>query len=245
MKNNSAISLFIPCLVDQIIPEIGIAMVKILRYLKYECIYDERQTCCGQPAFNTGNRKESLKVAGQFIDVFKDAEIVVAPSGSCVSMIRNYYPNLFSKHEKLSQAMQVSKKVFEFSEFLVKENLIDKINGSYSERIGFHNSCHSYRELQIIEQPIKILQRIDGCDFLQTKDEPICCGFGGAFSIKFAAISNTMAKTRLEMFDKLKIKTIVSNDPGCIMHMRQTANDLNSDISVLHLSEFLVLAMGL
>ena len=244
MNKNSAISIFIPCLVDQIIPEIGISMVKILRFLNYRCLYDENQTCCGQPAFNAGNRKESLKVASHFIDIFQDAEIIVAPSGSCVSMIRNYYPLLFSKHEKLSQALQLAKKVFEFSEFIVNKKLLNKINGYYPERIGFHNSCHSRRELNIGEQPLKIIERINGCERIDTIDESVCCGFGGLFSMKFTSIAATMAKTRLEMFEKLKIRTIVTNDPGCIMHMRQVADDINLDISILHLSEFLEKAMG-
>ena len=135
-------------------------MAKILHHLGYELSYKEQQTCCGQPAFNAGYRDEARHVAANFIELFKESEVIVGPSGSCTAMVKNYYPVLFKKHELEEEAKELGNKIFEFSQFLEREHCIDKINGSYTGSIGFHNSCHSYRELRIEDQPIKILNRI-------------------------------------------------------------------------------------
>jgi L-lactate dehydrogenase complex protein LldE len=245
MTPKRIISLFIPCLVDQAYPDIGIAMAKILHHLDYNLSYNSQQTCCGQPAFNAGHREEAKKVAGRFIETFKDSECLVSPSGSCTAMIKNYYPLLFENDKFHETAVALGKKAFEFSQFLEIEDQIDNLSGKYSGRVGFHNSCHSYRELGISTTPINILNRIDGIEILQPPGEPVCCGFGGLFSFKFDDIAATMAKTRLEMFTALNVDTIVSNDPGCLMHMQQEAKDLHLNIQFLHLTQFLVRAMNL
>jgi len=239
------ITLFIPCLVDQVYPEIGLAMVKILRHFGYDLIYDSRQTCCGQPAFNAGHRNEARKVAEHFIDVFQQSETIVAPSGSCVAMIRNYYPVIFKDHPREKSADQISKRVFEFSEFLSHENLIPEINGTFSGRIGFHNSCHSYRELGIKEIPVQILKQIAGYELIELPGEPVCCGFGGLFSFKFDYLAAAMAVDRIGSFRAQNIDTIVSNDPGCIMHMRQEIKSQKINMQLLHLTEFLAQSMKL
>jgi L-lactate dehydrogenase complex protein LldE len=239
------VSLFIPCLVDQVYPEIGLAMVKIMRHFGYHPFYDPRQTCCGQPAFNAGHRIEARKVAGQFIDVFQQARTIVAPSGSCTAMVRNYYPLLFDGHPLQKSALQVSQRIFEFSEFLFRENLIPRIDGSSSGRIGFHNSCHSYRELGLKEIPGQILNRIRGYEWVELAGEPVCCGFGGLFSFKYDYLAAAMAEDRLERFRAQKIDTVVSNDPGCIMHLRQEAKAKKINMPVLHLVEFLAQSMNL
>ncbi len=245
MTSKRLISLFIPCLVDQAYPDIGIAMAKILHHLGYNLNYNSQQTCCGQPAFNAGHRDEAKKVAGRFIETFKNCECLVSPSGSCTAMIKNYYPSLFENDRLHEAAVMLGKKAFEFSQFLEIENLIDKLSGKYSGRIGFHNSCHSYRELGIVTTPLNILKRIDGIEIIQPPGEPVCCGFGGLFSFKFDEIAATMAKTRLEMFTALNVEMIVSNDPGCLMHMHQEAKDLQLNVQFLHLTQFLVRAMNL
>ena len=244
-KHKNTISLFIPCLVDQVYPEIGIAMAKILKYFGYQLKYNKKQTCCGQPAFNAGQWDEARKVAINFVNVFKEDEIIVGPSGSCVGMVRNYYGNLFKNDKLINNVIDVGNKVFEFSEFIHKENLTEKISGKYSGRVGFHNSCHSYRELGISEEPIKMMNQIKGFEWAQPQGEPVCCGFGGLFSFKYHTIAETMAKTRLEMFTQVGADTIVSNDPGCIMHMKQEAIALNIDLRILHLTEFIAEAMNL
>jgi L-lactate dehydrogenase complex protein LldE len=240
-----AVTLFIPCLVDQVYPEMGLAMDKILKKFGYQTEYFPEQTCCGQPAFNAGYHDEARKVAANFIHVFKNAQIIVAPSGSCTVMVRKYYPELFKGTELQKDAIQLSKNVLEFSEFLDRDNLIEQISGSFSGTVGFHNSCHSYREAGIEQSPQKIMNRISDMIYIKQKGEPVCCGFGGLFSFKFDTISAAMAKSRLQSFLDLDVQTLVVNDPGCIMHMRQEAIDRRMNIKILHLTEFLVQAMDL
>ncbi len=239
----SKIALFIPCLVDQVYPEIGFAMVRILRHFGYDTTYDPRQTCCGQPAFNAGYRDEARKVARSFIRVFEQAEIIVGPSGSCTAMVRNYYPVLFHDDHECDTARKLGLKILEFSEFCVQESLIERISGKFPAVVGFHDSCHSYRELGIHEAPLKILKKIESVEVRQPSGEPVCCGFGGLFSAKYNAIAASMANTRLLQFTELGVDYIVSNDPGCIMHMRQEAIDRGINIKILHLTEFLAKAM--
>lgn len=242
-KKPRSISLFIPCLVDQIYPEMGMAMVRVLESLGFELDYREKQTCCGQPAFNAGHHSEARKVACAFLDAFRDAPTIVGPSGSCISMIRNYYPVIFKGHPREQEATELGSRVFEFSEFLCKKEADRQITGKFSGRIGFHNSCHSLRELGIEDQPLRLLERIEGCEVAVPPGEPICCGFGGLFSVKYEPIASAMAQSRLQQFIQLGVETLVVNDPGCIMHMRQEAADKNYRIRIYHLVEFLDEAM--
>ncbi|RME01214.1 MAG: (Fe-S)-binding protein [Calditrichaeota bacterium] len=242
-SKQTPISIFIPCLVDQVYPEMGLAMVKVLEHLGYSVSYDSRQTCCGQPAFNAGHWQEARQVAGCFIDVFKDAEIIVCPSGSCTAMVRHFYSQLFAGRPQQRPAAQLAGKIFEISEFLDRQGDIEKIHGKFPGKIGFHNSCHSYRELRIADPWQKILAQIEGIEWAQPEGEPVCCGFGGIFSFKYAPIATAMAKTRLEMFVEKGAETIISNDPGCIMHMRQQAAAQGLEVNILHLVEFLQQAM--
>jgi L-lactate dehydrogenase complex protein LldE len=208
MPKQTKITLFIPCLVDQVYPEMGVAMVNILRRFGYTLDYRPEQTCCGQPAFNAGYRDEARKVAQNFIAVFSDADVIVAPSGSCTAMVRNYYPELFSGTPQEEQATAVGKKVVEFSEFLARENLIEQLAGSYSGRVSFHNSCHSYRELGIAKNPEHIFKQLTGIEYVPVSGEPVCCGFGGLFSVKFDSISAAMANTRLKTYLDITVKNI-------------------------------------
>jgi L-lactate dehydrogenase complex protein LldE len=245
-SSDKTVSLFIPCLVDQAYPQIGVDLLLLLRNLGYTVKYNQEQTCCGQPAFNAGHREEALTVARHCSQVFAGDELIVSPSGSCTAMMRKYYPVLFEDdHAWRDEACRVGGNVYEFSEFLLRENQIANIRGHFSARVGFHHSCHSYRELGIpSELPLQILQQIEGVELCQPSGEPVCCGFGGLFSFKFDAVAETMAISRLEQFRSAGAEVIVSNDPGCLMHLRQEAIDRNIDIEILHLVEFLARAMG-
>ncbi len=224
-------------------PDIGMAMVKILRHFNYNIEYLPEQTCCGQPAFNAGYHDEARKVAANFIKVFEQSDLMVAPSGSCTAMVRKYYPELFAGTELEESANKVSANLLEFSEFLARENLIEKLSGSYSGKVSFHNSCHSYREIGIKENPVKIINQLNGFEFIPVSGEPVCCGFGGLFSFKYASIAAAMGNSRLQTFQEMGVDTLVVNDPGCIMHMRQEAIDRKIDLKILHLTEFVAEAM--
>ncbi len=238
------VSLFIPCLVDQVYPEIGLAMARVLERLGFELHYDQRQTCCGQPAFNAGHASEARIVAEHFVDVFREAEVIVGPSGSCTAMVRHFYSRLFAGHPMTTEAADLSRRVFEFSEFLKQYVPADRIRGAFSAKVGFHNSCHSYRELGITDEHVAFLQHIRGLEWIRLPGEPVCCGFGGLFSFKFAPIAETMAKTRLDMFIEAGCDTLLSNDPGCIMHMRQEVQARDLPLRIMHLAELLDRAMA-
>lgn len=238
-SNFSTVSLFIPCLVDQVYPEIGFAMANVLRRLGLRLRYDKSQTCCGQPAFNAGYREQALPVARHFLKVFRDAEVIVAPSGSCVAMVRNFYPHLFAGHPQLEEARLLGKRVFEFSEFLVKQLGVTDVNAMFKRKAGFHNSCHSFRELRLQEEPLALLRHVRGLELITPPGEPVCCGFGGLFSLKFDAIATAMTRSRLETFEKLGAQAVISNDPGCVMQMRQEAKALGNRLEVLHIAEVL------
>lgn len=233
------VSLFIPCLVDQLYPEIGLHMANVLRRAGAPVEYDQRQTCCGQPAFNTGFRDEARRVAEHFLEVFAGQEAIVAPSGSCVAMIRNFYPTLFANHARLAEASALGKRVFEFSEFLVKRLGVTALGARFPRKIFFHNSCHSYRELRLRNEPLTLLRNVQDLQLLETNEEPVCCGFGGLFSFKFAPIASSMAASRLQYFAAQGAEAVVTNDPGCLMQMRREAQSRGSAIQILHLAEVL------
>ena len=239
-----AVTLFIPCLVDQLYPETGLALAGILRHFGYELKYTPKVTCCGQPAFNAGHMDEARIVAAGFVEAMRGAEKVVCPSGSCTGMVRNYFPGLFEGHPLKDEAVRLGRVTMEFSEFMAREGLTEAVSGCYKGRIGFHKSCHSAREIRLGDEALNLMKRISGCDLAEVAIEPVCCGFGGLFSAKFPAIAKGMAVTRLEMFTSRGVDVIVSNDPGCIMHLRKEAEATGVKMEIFHLTEFLARAMG-
>jgi L-lactate dehydrogenase complex protein LldE len=248
IKTKSAkknISLFIPCLVDQLYPEIGFATADVLKYFGYKVSYNSNQTCCGQPAFNAGHWNEARTVAIEFIKVFGNADIIVGPSGSCVAMIRNYYPTLMAGHPLENQAKHIGENIFEISEFLKEENVFDHISAEYPQIIGFHNSCHSYRELRLDDTPVRLLKQLKNIQIRIPDGEPVCCGFGGLFSFKFDSISAAMGHSRLKTFSELGVEMIATNDPGCLMHMRQEARARKLNIEIVHYIEIVSRALKL
>lgn len=243
-EKSPPVSLFIPCLVEHVLPEIGLAMAVVLQKLGYRVKYDDRQICCGQPAFNAGHAAEARKVARHFLEVFSTAGLIVAPSGSCTGMVRNYFPQLFAGDKRRLEIIQrVQKNIFEFSEFICRTNKLQQIKGHFPARVAIHNSCHSIREIGITDEAGRILQQIDGLEIFHPKAEHSCCGFGGLFSFKMPQIATAMAKTRLEVFADADLDFLIANDPGCIQHLRAEAQIIHFQPRILHLAEFLQMAM--
>ncbi len=219
-------------------------MVEVLERLNYQVTYNPAQTCCGQPAFNAGHREEAHSVASCFLEAFKEAECIVCPSGSCVAMVRKFFPQVFQSSKELEIAKSLESKVFEFTEFLVREGKVNELSGQAEGKVAFHNSCHAMRELRLIDEPWAVLRKIEGCQWVQPEVEPTCCGFGGLFSVKFSPISQTMAKTRLEQFVDCGADTLVTNDPGCLQQLKTEASSKSLGIDILHLSQFLNRALN-
>ena len=234
------VSLFITCLGDQFFPEVGEAAVKVLRRLGAEVTFNPAQTCCGQPAFNTGYRDEARAVARQVLDIFEDAEYIVAPSGSCTTMIRVFYPELFSGEPVLeAKAKRLGERLFEFSEFLVKVMKVTDVGASFPHRVTYHDSCHLLRELKIESEPRALLHAVRGLDMVEMQDFKLCCGFGGTFSVKFPEVSVAMGEDKLQAAIQSGAEYLVANDSGCLMHLAGLIHRKNLPVRTLHLAELL------
>lgn len=233
-------SLFITCLGDQFFPLVGESAVAVLRRLGVEVSFNPAQTCCGQPAFNTGYRDEARQVAARVLDMYRDAEYVVIPSGSCGSMIRVFYPELFPDDpERLRQAKDLGARVYEFSEFLVKVLKVEDVGASFHRRVTYHDSCHLLRELGIDTEPRKLLRAVRGLEVIEMQDNRLCCGFGGTFAVKFPEVSVAMAEDKLRAAAETGAEIIVANDSGCLMHLAGAIHRRGLPLRTMHLAELL------
>ena len=187
------VSLFVTCLIDQFFPEVGEAMVTVLRRLGVEVDFPVGQTCCGQPAFNYGFRQEAKKVARHFITVFEGDGPIVAPSGSCTAMVKVFYPELFRDEPQwCRRAEALSSRVYEFSQFLVGVLGVEDVGAVYPGRVTYHDSCHLLRELGVREEPRRLIRAVKGVELMEMQRPDACCGFGGTFSVKLPHISEAI-----------------------------------------------------
>ena len=234
------VSLFVTCIVDQVFPQVGIAMAEVLERLGYEIDFPPAQTCCGQPAFNSGYPQEARTVARHFLDVFRDSEYIVVPSGSCTSMITHHYEEIFKDDSKqLEQAHRVAPRVWEFSRFLLEVAKAEDVGARYDGVVTYHDSCHALRELRIKSGPRRLLAKVQGLTLREMDVAEECCGFGGTFSIKFPEVSGAMARTKIESIKKTEASTVVSIDSSCLMQLQGVIDRAGLPIRTLHLAEVL------
>ncbi len=234
------VSLFIPCLVDALVPEVGEATARVLSRLGLGLDYPPSQTCCGQPAFNAGAWEDARRVGRQFLRAFAGSEVIVAPSGSCVSMVRTHYPHLFAEHPaELAAAQAIGERSFELTEFLVHRLGKTELGASFSGRVTYHDSCHLNRELGIQAEPRALLQAVAGLELVELPDAERCCGFGGTFSIKFPEVSVAMARRKAERIAESGADTVVVCDPGCLLQIRGYLSRRGSRVQVRHIAELL------
>ena len=209
------VSLFITCLADQFYAEAGVATVRLLRALGVEVDFPRGQTCCGQPAYNGGYLQEAKAVARHALEVFKESEYVVLPSGSCTSMVHRY-PELFRGHTPYPEAVALKEKTFELSQFLVQVLGITRLGlGLKGRRIAYHHGCHALRELGVREEPLLLLRNA-GAELVFWEAAEECCGFGGLFSVKLPEVSLSMADRKV---DTLEAEVLTSTDAGCLLHL--------------------------
>ncbi|MFN3974412.1 MAG: (Fe-S)-binding protein [Dehalococcoidia bacterium] len=236
------VALFVTCVVDQFFPQVGEGVVKVLRHLGIEVDFPQAQTCCGQPAFNSGYRREALSAARRFLEVFKNAEAVVAPSGSCASMVRVFYPSLFRDDpQRHAQAQALASRTYEFSEFLVRVLGVANIGARYADglTVTYHDSCHSLRELGIRDEPRALLKAVQGVRFVEFEQHEVCCGFGGTFSVKYAPISTAILQDKLDNIAHSGARVLVATDSSCLMHMEGAMRRQGMQIRPLHIAQFL------
>ncbi|MGE5646900.1 MAG: (Fe-S)-binding protein [Acidobacteriota bacterium] len=233
-------SVFVTCIVDQLFPRVGMAMVDVLERIGWQVDFPEDQTCCGQPAFNTGYRDEARAVARHFLDVFRDAEYIVVPSGSCTSMIAHRYEELF-EHEPhyLNEARRLAPRVWEFSKFLLEVAGAEDVGARLDKIVTFHDSCHGLRELGIKEGPRRLLARVRGLELREMDIAEECCGFGGTFSVKFPEVSGGMARTKIDSILRTGAQAVVGVDASCLMQIGGALSRAGSPVETMHLAEVL------
>lgn len=239
------VALFIPCLTEHFYPQSGIAMVKIFEHLGVDVEYVDNQTCCGQPAFNSGFRKEVIPVAEHFIELFQDKEYIVAPSGSCVTFVKCFYRDLNLDNKIKPKVEQLSKKIFEFSQFLVDILKVDSLGGKFEHRVTYHDSCHPLRELGVHDQPRKLIKGTRNVDFVEMEKSDICCGFGGTFSAKFKDLSVAMVEKKCKYIEMCEAEYCIGSDSSCLMNIEGYLRKHNMKSKTLHIAEFLAQSLGL
>lgn len=243
--SGKTVSLFIQCLVDTMFPETGQAMMTVFDRLGIPYDYPEGQTCCGQPAFNSGYHHDAAGAARHFIDVFENAEIIVCPSGSCVHMVRHHYPDLFKDDPEMrNRAIAIGAKTFEFTQYLVDELGITDVLAEFSGSVTYHDSCHLSRGLGIIEQPRTLLKNVKGLEFIEMRDSDTCCGFGGTFSINYPEISTAMTDEKVENILASKANIVTGCDISCLMNISGRLSRRNEKVKALHIAEILAGSKG-
>ena len=235
------VSLFITCLVDQLCPQVGVAAVKVLRRSGCEVVFDERQTCCGQPAFNTGYRKEARKFAEKFVEIFEqsDAEYIVSPSGSCTAMVKHFHELFPDDKSWRERCEKIAAKTYEFSSFLVNVLKIETTNAKFSGKLTWHDACHGLRDLNIRREPRKLLKAVENAEFIELQGADVCCGFGGTFSVKFPEISAAILDNKIEAIENSGADAVVSCDASCLMQIGGRLSRINSKVKPLHIAEIL------
>lgn len=236
------VHIFIPCFVDQLYPQTAFNMVKVLEKAGCEVYYNTNQTCCGQPAYNAGFWNEAKSVCEKFFKDFEDAEYIVAPSASCVGFVKNYYSKIFENSSMHNRVKDLSKKIYEFTDFLTEVLNIDHFGASLNGKATYHDSCAALRECKIKEQPRRLLRNVKGLDIVEMKDNETCCGFGGTFAVKFDAISIGMADQKIANALATGAEYIISTDLSCLLHLDGYIKGEKIKLKTMHIAD--VLANG-
>jgi L-lactate dehydrogenase complex protein LldE len=237
---SARVSLFVTCLVDQLFPRVGLAMAGILEQLGYEVDFPEAQTCCGQPAFNSGYWDEARDVARHYLRVFRNADYIVAPSGSCTSMVAHHYEELFHKEpESLELTRRIASRLYEFSQFLLEVARVEDLGARWDGVVTFHDSCHALRELKIRDGPRRLLSKVRGLTLREMDIAEECCGFGGTFSVKFDELSGGMTRTKIESIVRTGAGAVVGLDSSCLMQIGGALSRAGIPVKTLHLAEVL------
>ncbi len=236
------ISLFIPCFNDTLFPETGKAMVRLFERLGHTVRFPEEQTCCGQMHYNTGYQEETIPLVRRFVDVFGDAEAIVAPSASCVGMVKEYYGKVAERaadSQLKDRVEQLLPRVFELSQFLVEELGLEEVGAYYPHRVTYHPTCHSLRILKVGEAPLKLLQNVRGIDLVELPGAEECCGFGGTFAVKNADTSMAMLGDKIRHIKDTGAEACVAADNSCLMQIGGALQRQRSGVNVVHLAEIL------
>lgn len=236
------VQLFIPCFIDQLSPQTAFNLVKVLEKAGCSVTYNEAQTCCGQPAFNAGFWDEAKSVCSKFIRDFSGTDYIVGPSASCVGFVKNYYTKLFDNSSVHNEVKELSKRIFEFSDFMVNVLKIEDVGAVLDGKATYHDSCAGLRECKIKSEPRRLLSNVKGLEMLEMNDVETCCGFGGTFAVKFEPISIGMGEQKVENALATGAAYLISTDYSCLMHLQGYINQKGYNLKTMHLAD--VLACG-
>jgi L-lactate dehydrogenase complex protein LldE len=234
------VGLFVTCLVDLIRPSVGFAAIKLLE--EAGCIVEvpRSQTCCGQPAYNSGDKADARALALNTIAAFENYDYIVAPSGSCAGMLKHHYPELLGGDGENAERVQAfADKVYELVSFLVDVRGMKEVDVTYTGSVTYHDSCAGLRELNIKEQPRKLLETVQGLKMKEMEEAEICCGFGGTFCIKYPDISNAIVEKKTTNITASKTDCLLAGDLGCLMNMAGKLSREGREMEVRHVAEVL------
>jgi len=235
-----AVYFFGTCLVDLFYPDAGLAGIQLLQREGLKVIYPQGQTCCGQPAYNSGHRADALKVAKQQVGLFKKDIPIVLPSGSCAGMMFKHYPELFEGDPMEAEATAVANRVFELTEFLVHVLKIDLKDRGEPVKVTWHGSCHSQREMGVREEPKTLLRQLGNVELQELQREKECCGFGGTFAVRQPEISAAMVDDKTKDIGNTGASAVVSGDCGCLMNITGNLDAKKSKVKGTHIAQFLL-----
>ena len=232
--------LFVTCIIDQLFPEVGVSVVRVLRRHGARVGFPEGQTCCGQAVYNSGYRREARELALKTMEEFRESQYVVVPSGSCSAMMRVFYLDLFEDEpDLLPQVEEFSRKVYEFSEFLVDVLGVDESGTQGNGSAVFHPGCHLLREMEVREAPRSLLQSVGGLEVREMRNAETCCGFGGSFSVKLPHISEGMLADKVASVRESGADTLVSCDMSCLMHIGGALRRQAPGVEIRHIAQVL------
>ena len=234
------VSMFIPCTVDLFLPEIGEAVYTLLKRVGVCPIYHEEQTCCGQPAINSGFLRQAVNVAKHFIEVFGNDEAVVSPSGSCVCTVKYRYPELLCDEPSwLRRAEELAARTYELTQYIVDVLGIEDFGASWDGKVAYHESCHVLRGLGVSDQPKKLISRVAGVEQVPMAFAEGCCGFGGEFSLNYPDISEAMVQEKCENYLESGADLLLLCEPGCLLNIGGYLSRHHPGRKVMHVAQFL------
>jgi L-lactate dehydrogenase complex protein LldE len=236
------ISFFVTCLGDALFPRVGVATVELLERLGHTVSFPEEQTCCGQLHFNTGYQQEALGLARRFADVFRESELVVAPSASCVAMVRHFYPYLAREADDPSFTREVealSPRVLELSELLVGRLGLEDVGASLEAQVTYHPTCHSLRSLRVGDAPTRLLRAVGGLELVDLPRADECCGFGGTFAVKNPETSSAILDDKIDAVVESGAEIVTAVDMSCLMQIGGALSRHGLGVQTRHLAEIL------
>jgi len=233
------VELFIPCFIDQLYPDTGFNLVKILEKLDIEVHYNTKQTCCGQMAFNSGYWDEAQELGEKFIKDFNTGRMIVGPSASCISMVKNHYPKFFHNSSLHNVYKEVQSNIIEISDFLVNHLHVTNLGAKFPHKVTVHDSCSAKREYGLTHEVRTLLANVKDIEIVEMKESDTCCGFGGTFSVKHESISSSMAERKVKNAMDTGAEFIVSTESSCLLHIEAYIKEHKLPIKTIHIVDIL------